>query len=258
MSTVTLLTKVYNNFQLKHVDKFLKSKLEDLKTETKICGAVSRGWVQIAVSGEDKDVALRYLVDEIGLCPTRLEDVKKLSIMKGYIVAIDKSKSELCIDIGVFSPKIVDATISLQHLQAQLMDGRKVALKKIVALFGFCENLPLLIKISSINKENGRVEAMFSKKQLNHYREWTKSLLDRLIILGASLSEIKLALKKTGLNRDIVTIEPLGLFEFAVVCKLGTDAAGLIPKIGKDLRKANFSIFNPRRILEFLGDYLIS
>jgi len=50
----------------------------------------------------------------------------------------------------------------------------------------------------------------------------------------------------------------LGLFEHAIVCKLGTDAAGLIPKIGKKLWSAKFSVFSPKRIIEFLGDYSMS
>lgn len=255
MPTVTLLTKVYNNFQLKLVDEFLKSTLKDLKVEAKICGVTPRGWVQMVVSGEDEKVALHYLADEIGLCPTHLEHVEKFSTIKGRITSLNKSKDELYTDVGVFSPNLVDATIPLNHLQAQLADGRKVALKKLVELFGFCENLPLAVKIFSIDKEKKQMEAMLSEKQLTQYRNWTRSLLDRLIILGVPLPQVRLALKMAGCNRDVVNVEPLGLFECAVVCKLGTDAAGLIPKIGEKLRNTTFSIFNPRKIVEFLGDY---
>lgn len=251
---MTLLVKAYNNFQMKFVDKFLKSTLEGLKVETKVCGVTPRGWINIAVSGEDEEVALRYLADEMGFCRTRLEDVGRFSIIKGRLIAMDKSKDELYVDIGVSSPKTIDATIPLQHLQAQLSDGRKVALNRLVELFGFCENLPLTVKILDVDKEKNNVDAMLSEKQLIQYRNWTKSLLDRLIILGSSIYEVRLSLKRTGLNRDVLNIEPLGLFEFAVVCKLGTDAAGLIPKIGRYLRNATFTVFNPKRVLEFL-DY---
>jgi len=248
-----LSVKVRNNFYFKQVDKFLKSILEGLKVKTEICRVTSRGWVQIAVSGEDEKAALRYLAGEVGLCPTSTEDVEKFSMIKGYIIDIDKSKDKLQVDIGVSSPKIIDATISLQHLQAQLIDGRKAALKKIAQLFGFCKNLPLTIKISGVDEENDYIEAMLSEKQLIQYRNWTKSLLDRLIIVGTSAYDLRLTLKRTGLNRDIVKIEPLGLFEQAIVCHLGTDAVGLIPKIGRSLPDATFSVFNPKRVLEFLN-----
>lgn len=256
MPTVTLSTKAYNNFQLKLVDEFLKSMLKGLKVETKICRVSSRGWVQTAISGEDENVALRYLAKEIGLCPTFLENIEKFSTVKGYVT--DFNKKELDVDIGIFSPSTIDAAISLKYLQAQLVDGRKMALKKIAELFGFVENLPLWIKVLNVSDKNNRVEAVLSEKQFALSRNWTKSLLDRLIVLGASFSEVTLALKRTRCNRDIVSIESLGLFEHAIVCKLGTDAAGLIPRIGKKLRSANFSIFNPRRIIEFLGDSSMS
>ncbi|MCW3993123.1 MAG: DUF2110 family protein, partial [Candidatus Bathyarchaeota archaeon] len=79
MPTITLSTKVYNNFQLKLVDEKLKSMLKGLKVETKICGVSSRGLIQIAISGEDERVALNYLDGEIGLGPTFLEHVEKFS-----------------------------------------------------------------------------------------------------------------------------------------------------------------------------------
>jgi hypothetical protein len=254
MPTVTLHAKAYSNFQLRLVDKFLKSKIKGLDVETEICGITPRRWVQITVSGEDEKVAVRYLADEIGLCPTRLEDVERFAIIKGHIIAMDKNRGELHVDVGVFSPKIIDTTIPLQHLQAQLVDGRKVAFRKLVELFGFCENLPLTVKILNIDKEKNHVEAMLSEKQLNQYGNWMKSLLDRLIILGSSIYEVKLALRRAGLNRDVLNVESLGLFEFALTCKLGTDAAGLIPKVGKNLRSATFTVFNPKKVLAFL-DY---
>jgi len=257
MPTVTLMTKVYDNFQLKFVSQFLKSTFKDLKVEIKICEVAPRGRVQIAVSGEDEKVALNYLADKIGLCPVHLQHINKYSQIKGSITSLNKSRNELYIDVGVFSPTIVDAIIPLHSLQSQLTEGRKVALKKIAELFGFCENLPLTVKILDVNKEKSRIEAIFSKMQIIRYRNWTKSLLDRLIILGASLYDVRVALKMAKCNRDVISIEPLGLFEYAIVCKLGTDAAGLIPKIGKNLRSVALTTFNPRKIIAFLGDSLV-
>jgi hypothetical protein len=254
MSTVTLLVKAYNNFQLKLVDKFLKSTLKGLKIEIEVCEVIPHQWVQINISGEDEKVGLRYLADEIGLCPTRLEHVEKFTITKGRIITTDKNEDALHIDIGVFTPKIIDAIIPLRHLRAQLVNGRKLTIEKIVELFGFRKNLPLSVKILNVDKEKNRIEAMLSEKQLIQYRNWTKSLLDRLIVLGAPIPDVTLALKEVGLNRDVLNIEPLGLFELAVTCKLGTDAAGLIPKLGRSLRNATFTVFSPKKVPKLL-DY---
>jgi hypothetical protein len=44
------------------------------------------------------------------------------------------------------------------------------------------------------------------------------------------------------------------MFEHALTCKLGTDATGLIPKIGRYMRNAAFIVFNPKKIISFLGE----
>ncbi len=252
MPKVTLLTKIYNDTELKQIDKILKLALEDLQVETNILGASISGWIQVVLCGEDENIAANYLANEVGFCPTQLENVERFSTLKGYVTALEKSAKELCLDIGVFSPRMVYAKIPLHYLQAQLVDGRKLAIRKIAELFGFCENLPLTVKIISIDGEKSRIEAMMSERQLNQYRDWDKSLLDRLIILGSSAHEVRTALNNAGLKRDVVKVEPLGMFEHALVCKLGTDAAGLISKIGKILKDSKFTVFNPRKLRKFL------
>jgi hypothetical protein len=74
-------------------------------------------------------------------------------------------------------------------------------------------------------------------------------MLDRLLVIGASLGEVKLAIEQEGLDRDVIDVESFGIFEHALVCKLGTDAAGLIGRIGRHLRKAKFTVFNPKALL---------
>jgi len=254
MFTVTLSAKVYNAYQLKQVNDILRLMLKGLKVKTEILGATRRRWIQVSVSGEDEEVALHYLEKEIGLCPEDFAKLKRFSVIKGYVTALRKTGERIYVDAGIFKPDAIDVAIPLHRLQAQLVDGRKVALQKIIDLFGFCENLPLTVKVYSINRKDNHVEATLSGKQLAQYREWVKSLLDRLIVLGASASEVKQALKMAKCNRDVINIEQLGFFEWAVVCKLGTDAAGLIPKIGRKLRNANLTIFDPRKIISFTGN----
>ena len=252
MSTITLLIKANNSRQLEFIGKNLESTFKGLKVNTEVHKIASNKWVQVTVSGEDEAVAQHYLADEIGLCPVAIDNVKTLSVVKGFATSLNKNKDALSVDIGVFSPNTIYASIPLSQLQAQLVDGRKMALKKIVELFGICENLPLETRILKVDKEEKCIGASLSEKQVAQYREWVDSLLDRLIVLGASFNGVKLAVEMADLNRDVVNIEPLGMFEHVVTCKLGTDAAGLIPKIGKNLRNASFIIFNPRKIKEIL------
>lgn len=256
MPTVTLLSKVYTNHRITLVENQLKSTLKGLKVKIENVEATPHGWIQVDFSGEDEKAALSYLEEEIGLCPVHIENLKKFSTTKGYIIGLDRSKDGLCLDVGIISPKIIDAVIPLHHLQAQLADGRKIALKKLVELLGFCENLPLTVKVASINENH--IEATMAETQLNLYKKWTKSLLDRLIILGASQQEIKTALKNSKCKNDIAEIKQLGLFEHAVACKIGTDAVGLIPKVGRNLPNTILSVFKPKTILEFFQNFYLT
>jgi len=247
MTTLTLLTKISNNCQLKRIEKAIALAFEGLEVEAKILGTVADGWVQIALTGEDERIATNYVTQEIALCPSNFGNIKKDSTFNGYISDFGTNES-LYIDVGVFLPKIVHATISLRCLQAQLVDGRKIPLGKIAELFGFCRNSPLSVKVSRLNTEKNLIEAELSTGQIERYQIWRESLLDRLLVLGVSLYEINVTLRNAKLTRDVIDVEPLGLLEHALTCKLGTDAAGLIPKIGRILKSANFSVFNAKKV----------
>lgn len=251
MHTVTLLARAYDDSQLKQVDRNLKSMFEGLRAEIRISGISSRGWIEASISGEDENVVLNYLTANIGLCPTILDNLRKYQTIRGRLANADQRENELQVDIGVFTPETVEASISLERLQVQLGDGNRIPLRKFGELFGFCKNLPMIIRILDVDNQKGHVEAELAWEQQRQYNDWTRSLLDRLLVLGASQKEIDLVLENTGFSRYVIGTEPLGVFEYAIVCKLGTDAAGLIPRIGRKLGKATFSVFEPRRILGF-------
>ena len=254
MPTITLAAKSYNGSQLRKLGETLNTLLEGLKVEIQACERNEKGWTQIDIAGEDANIALRYLNQKIGTCPPTLDSINKFSTTKGYLANPSKNKTELDVDIGITTPQNVTATIPLQSLQAQLCDGKKLPLEKIAEMYAFCENLPITVKIMNLDKAAGHVEAEVAEKQQNQYKNWTGMLLDRLIIIRASADNIKLALKYGGLTRDIIDVEPLGFFEHAVICKLGTDARGLIPRIGRNLKEAAFAVFSPRKILRTLDN----
>ena len=252
MTTLTLLARAHSVNQLNQIGDALRLSLEGLDVEAKILGTVGGRWVQIAIAGEDEGIATSYIAKEIGFCPINFEGVKKSSPLKGYVADFEKSREELVVDVGVFQPKTVHATVSLRHLQAQLMDGRKVALEKIGELFGFCGDMPLSVKVVRVNEELSLIEAELSAWQVEKYGGGQRALLDRLIVLGSTLNEAEDALEYAKLSRDVISVESLGIFEHVLTCKLGTDAAGLIPKIGRILKNARFAVFNPKKLRKFL------
>jgi len=253
MPTVVLLEKVYGPFSPKAFEPALSSLCNGLKVRLRVVGKTNRGWIQAEVSGEDETAALHFIDREIGLAPTSVDKLKKFSVIGGRVVFSGKSKKELCVDVGVFSPETYDAVVPLRTLQAQLADGIKLPLKRLIELFCLYDNLPLKVKIaSSVDAQKKLVEAELSEAQLSQITYWLRSRLDRLLVLGAPLSDVEHAVRVSGHFRDVVKIEPLGLLEQAILCKLGTDASGLIPKLGRLLPNAILVPFCPRRIRELI------
>lgn len=250
MPTIILPLKVHNHHQLKIAESYLNSMLKGLKVNTEI-SKNSREWLQVKTSGADQTVAVRYLQEELGECPTPQEQIEKFSTFKGYISNL--TKTEIKVDIGL--PPNRDLVIPLESLQEQLVQGRKMALKKIAELFGLCLNLPLVVEVNSKEDDRRGIEGRLTERQLAQYRNWTKTLLDRVIVLGASLKEVKRAVRRTGSKRDVIDIESFSFLEHNMICKLGTDAAGLIPKIGRKLPNTKLATFNSKSIWKLLGDY---
>jgi hypothetical protein len=246
LNTVTLLTKIYSANQRRHISEVVANLFEDLEVEATVSGAPTERWMQVTLSGEDETIATNLLKRDFGFCPATLENVEKGAALKGFVTNLGKSGEVLQVDIGVYQPKTVLAKIPLSDLQAKLAGGRNTTLEKIAELWGICENLPITINITDMDTEGGRVEAQLSDAQVERFMLWKDSLLDRLLVLGASLEQVKTAVEQARLSRDVVDIEALGMFEHALVCKLGTDAAGLISAMGRRLRKAKFTVFNPK------------
>ena len=65
---------------------------------------------------------------------------------------------------------------------------------------------------------------------------WRKYPFDRVLMVGADRTRAENAVRSSGLQGDIVEVESLSLFVQSLVCKIGTDAPGIIAKIGGRLR----------------------
>lgn len=250
MPIVTLLEKAYGPFFVGIFEPVFSSLCEGLKVKVRILGKTDHNWVKVEVSGEDEIVALRLLDQKFGLAPTSIDKVKKFSTIKGRIAASEKNEEDgLQVDIGIPSPQFHGAFIPSQTLRAQIADGKDLLYRQMVDSFCLYENLPIEAKIIS-NLENEEKQAMaeFSERQLSQFARWLHAYVDRLIVFGAPRSHVEHAMKESMHTRDIIRIDSLGLLEHVVVCKLGTDAVGLIPKLGKLLSTAELAPFSPRRI----------
>jgi hypothetical protein len=106
--------------------------------------------------------------------------------------------------------------------------------------------------VQDLDPQKKRIEAELSEAQLSQITSWIRSSLDRLIVLGAFFSDVERAVKLSRHFRDVVKIESLGMLEHFALCKLGTDAVGLIPKLGRFLPDAVFVPFSPSKIRQLI------
>lgn len=251
---VTVLDKLYGSNSPLKIEETYSSLINGLKVQLNFVGITERRWIQLDISGADETIALNLLDREIGLAPQSLKKIKKFSILKGKIAFCTKKENNIYIDLGVNYPNVLDAVISEKLLQSQLADGLEIPIKNLLKLFCLIENIPLKIQIrKDVSPRTHTIEAQLSESQISLFSNWICSQLDRLIILGSLFSKVEKAVKSSRHSRDIIKIESLGTLEQIVLCKLGTDAVGLIPNIGRHLKSAILVPFSPKKIVKELG-----
>lgn len=257
MPTFTLLEKLYSSGSPETFETLYSSLVSGLQVQLRFAGTTNRGWIQLDVSGEDETAALSLLNREAGLAPVSVDNLKKFSVARGKIVSSSKNADELYVDLGVFSPHVLDAVLPEKLLRGQLVDGKELPLQTLVELFCLYDNVPLEVKIvQDVGSGNKTVEACLSEAQLSLFNRWVSCGFDRLIVLGSTFSEVERAVKLSRHFRDVIKVEPLGVLEQSILCKLGTDAVGLIPKLGRYLKFAVLAPFSPKKIVETVGSQL--
>jgi hypothetical protein len=247
MTTLTLLVKTKHGAHIRAIDESLKDQFAELEVEAEVLANTANHWVQVSLTGEDEAIATSYLRKTYGLCPVTLENARTTDTFKAYISKVDETKERLLLDVGIFEPQIVSAIVSPACLQSQLVEGRNLSMRKIAELYGLAEGIPLTVNVNWEKSTEGELFAELSTEQVAKFISWKQSLLDRLIVLGTTLEAVNSAIERTKLIRDIIDVETLGAFEFALTCKLGTDAAGLISKIGRYLRYSVFVVFRAEK-----------
>ena len=254
MPTITVLDKIYGSNSVANFENHYCTIVEGLEVELQLKGKNDRGWIQLEINGNDTPIALSLLEQKIGLAPSSADELQKFSVLKGRIVSLDEKSNQLNVDLGLNSPKL-DAIISEKDLQAQLADGKQIPIKELTALFCLLKNFPVEVKLlENVNQKGSTVRAVLSDAQISLFKSWVGFRFDRLIILGASFSKMERALNGSRHGRDIIKTEQLGALEHAVLCKLGTHAVGLIPKIGRYMKSSVvLAPFSPKKIIKKIG-----
>lgn len=143
----------------------------------------------------------------------------------------------------------MNASISLRALRAQLCDGKPLSGKEIAEYYCIHSGGRLTVRITRLEQDASRIEGWLADSQIELFSELIGSRLDRVQVFNCTRQRLDAALRKANLERDVISVEPITLTTHSVVCKLGTDAIGVIPKLGSVLWKIELKPFIPRRIL---------
>ncbi len=221
------------------VSKLLKNLSSGIRVSLERLDIIDRGWIKVNFSGEDTEILLELLRINFGLLPLSSEKIKIGDIFKGFISEINSQF--IHIDMGVLFPKFKDGLCSLSTLQAQLLDGARVPMKKFVRRFFLNKDMPIEIRVEK--NEGNEISVELSEYQKDFFINLSRIPLEKVIVIGAFLGEIHDAINSSRINRDIIRMYSLSLTTHILICKLGTDSLGVIVKIGSFLNKAKIIPF---------------
>jgi hypothetical protein len=251
MPIVTVLEKKYGRTSPEIIEKIFHNLIKGFSVRLTFDGTSKSGWIKLKIEGNDETIALNLIEKHFGLAPMSLNLLENFSIFKGKVISSTSEK--ISIDLGIHSDEVLNAVIKKKTLHTQLVDGREIPLDKLIELFCLYENLPLeIMSIKKTKKKLKTIEAVLSERQISFFKNWINSRFDRLLIFGSSIFEVEKAINQSRIHRDIIRIESLGIFEQVILCKLGTDAVGLIPQLGKFLNLKFFAPFSPKKILKYV------
>jgi hypothetical protein len=219
----------------------------ELSASIKLDGFSKKGWARIDLDGDDSEILSELVTREFVQAQTDLTKIKPHEVYEGIIAR--EVNENLEVDVGIEAPKPVNVKIRSGTLRAQLADGKPLRAKEIIQDYCLIPGSRAFVRITRLEADAGDVEGWFADSQIDRLSSWIAPRLDRIQIGDCFRWEVESAIKKSNLERDIVFIEPITLTAHSVVCKLGTDAIGLIPKLGSVLRKRELSPFIPKRIL---------
>ena len=207
---------------------------------------LEEGWVRVTLSGPDEGVAENLLMRAYG----RLPEVREVCVgdpIRGFITDLGR------VGYGIYFKAFLggkDALYPLFEMRRQLAGGRKLPARRIAKAYGLVDNLALELRV--FRKDEKGIYVSLSPRQLATLRGWINRRSDVLFVVGATPKQLRRALLRTG-HRGDVRVVRTSFLSHALVCKRGTQARGLIPRLGPHLPGAVLSAFSPTRVMEAMG-----
>jgi hypothetical protein len=206
--------------------------------------------VTLLLEGTDAPAARNYITSQYG-ATIPFAQVKQGMKLLGVLRDPAKVGFGIFVDAGITDPS-KDVLVPLRTIRTQMAKEKILPLRPMVRILGLVEGYPLEIEITNANEKLGKVEASFSPAQVDRFREWMRSNYERVLFSGATRQHVKNAIKQTGHEVDVVSLERQGLQAGYVVLKNGTEAPGIIHAIGSSLPEARLGAFSPTRWTQLL------
>ena len=126
-------------------------------------------------------------------------------------------------------------------MRAQLSDGVLKSSREILQENALADYFPVDVIVTELQGENVTVE--LSDRTRDQLLRWNKLLFDRVIVAGVDRDYVEKIVQSANLGLDVIKIDTLSLLVQCLVCKLDTDAPGVIAKIGYRLRGVELTAF---------------
>jgi hypothetical protein len=200
----------------------------------------------IEIDGKDYEILREIISRDLDLAMTDLAQIQEHDNYPGIVANMG---AELELDIGIESPEAVKARIGMKQLRAQLCDGKPLSGKEIAEYYCIHPGARMTVRVTHVDPDSRTLEGWLADSQIDLFSRLIALRLDAIHVFNCTRQRLDFALRRLNLDRDVISIEPMTLTAHRVVCKLGTDAIGLIPKLGSELKRCELKPFLPGRIL---------
>ena len=203
--------------------------------------SLERYWLLIRAKGEDAEAFLNLIKREYGEVPLSRSNLEMWDVVNGFITGAGRIGYGVYVDIGIQHPAPKDALYPLHRMRAQLAEGEPKSAREILEANALVDYVPLKMVVTELEDENISVE--LNDAERDKLVTWRKYPFDRVIVVGADKTLVENAVRASGLEGDVVKVESLSLFVQSILCKIGTDAPGVIAKIGNRLRGVSLNSY---------------
>jgi hypothetical protein len=218
----------------------------ELSASAKLAGFSATGWAEVGIEGEDSEILQEIVSRKFGRAQTNLSQVEAQGNYSGIINNVGDG---LNVDIGVEKPAQIRVGVGSRALRAQLCDGKPLPAKQIAEHYCMHPGWGLSVRITRMEPAARILEGWLSDSQIQIFSDAMATRLEQIRVFDCTRQRLESALRRANLERDVISLQSNTLTTHSVVCKLGTDAIGLIPKLGSMLRKSELRPFLPKRIL---------